>query len=413
MKQGALADYFQGVGTKLLRGTEVDPNVSRGHELQGVSDFRVFLGSPLEKTKIPVTYVWINDDMEEPISSALTGTWYNSRRDQIGRDPEYRLYYPVASEEIVYRARAGDRLFLCQTNDSTLVAIFCPCGSSTEQQLLWLFGLKQNQNFEIDQIDLRIERGRNLDIAARHVLELIDIEVETNEEQLLEKLLKKFSGIFPTTAKFSDFTRQLSKEADPIADPDAALINWMDLEERLFKTLERHIVGERIKLGFFSGGKPDVDDFVKFSLGVQNRRKSRAGWAFGNHVEAILQANNLEYCREATTEKRNGPDFLFPNQKAYHDQSQPSSALVMLAIKTSCKDRWRQVLAEADRIERKHLLTLEPGISSTQTDEMKRAKLQLVIPLSLHSSFHPAQLSEILSVSEFLNLVRSKSKKAA
>src|SRR5690349_7492853 len=54
MKQGALSDYFTGVGTKTLRGTEVDPSVSHGHELQGVDDFRAFLGTPSEKTRIPV-----------------------------------------------------------------------------------------------------------------------------------------------------------------------------------------------------------------------------------------------------------------------------------------------------------------------------------------------------------------------
>jgi hypothetical protein len=30
----------------------------------------------------------------------------------------------------------------------------------------------------------------------------------------------------------------------------------------------------------------------------------------------------------------------------------------MLGVKTTCSDRWRQVLAEADRIQLKHLLTL-------------------------------------------------------
>ena len=47
MKQGALADYFIGVGTKVLMGTEVDPKVSRGHELQGVSVNDHSIGTPV------------------------------------------------------------------------------------------------------------------------------------------------------------------------------------------------------------------------------------------------------------------------------------------------------------------------------------------------------------------------------
>lgn len=35
----------------------------------------------------------------------------------------------------------------------------------------------------------------------------------------------------------------------------------------------------------------------------------------------------------------------------------------MLGAKTTIKERWRQVLEEANRIERKHLITLEPAVS--------------------------------------------------
>ena len=49
----------------------------------------------------------------------------------------------------------------------------------------------------------------------------------------------------------------------------------------------------------------------------------------------------------------------------------------MLAVKSTCKDRWRQILAEADRLPVKHLLTLEPGISVAQTDEMTPAMWSL------------------------------------
>jgi EcoRII C terminal len=50
----------------------------------------------------------------------------------------------------------------------------------------------------------------------------------------------------------------------------------------------------------------------------------------------------------------------------------------MLDFKASCKDCWQQVLTEVDRIDVKHLLTLQPGVSTTQTDEMLEECLQLV-----------------------------------
>src|SRR4051812_30447897 len=113
MKRGYLSEYFIGVAAKTLAATEVDPNTSRGHEYQGVDAFREFLGSPETKKKIDVTYIRLEDD-ELPLRLELDGTWYNSRKNQPRREPEYRLYYPAAAEEVVRKARAGDTLFFCK-----------------------------------------------------------------------------------------------------------------------------------------------------------------------------------------------------------------------------------------------------------------------------------------------------------
>jgi EcoRII C terminal len=407
VKLGSLSDYFVGVGAKILRGTEVDPLVSNGHELQGISRFREFLGQNAKGDELPLTYVWLSDD-EPPVSLSLTATWYDSRKNQPHRSAEYRFYYPAEAESIVYKAKAGDTLVLCQPKDGPLLALFCAHGSTIEQQLLWLFGLSRAGDNSLVQQDLREEAGRPLDLVARYILELIGVEVISTEEEWLERLLAKFGGGFPGTRDFSEFARNAVTDVDGRANPDQALLSWMDFEERLFMTLEKHIVAKRLEQGFMANGKANVDDFVSFSLSVHNRRKSRAGWAFGNHVEQLLQLHGLKYKREATTEKRNGPDFLFPDEKSYHDPAWPVERLTMLGVKTSCKDRWRQVLAEADRIERKHLLTLEPGISETQTAEMITARLQLVIPRGLFQTFKEPQMAGLMDVGSFLKLVSDR-----
>lgn len=80
----------------------------------------------------------------------------------------------------------------------------------------------------------------------------------------------------------------------------------------------------------------------------------------------------------------------------------------MLGAKSTCKDRWRQVLAEADRIDRKHLLTLEAAISTYQTDEMQDKQLQLVVPASIHGTYTESQQRWLYSVNDFLREVRKK-----
>lgn len=80
----------------------------------------------------------------------------------------------------------------------------------------------------------------------------------------------------------------------------------------------------------------------------------------------------------------------------------------MLGVKSTCKDRWRQVLAEADRIEHKHLLTLEASISKHQTDEMRAKNLQLVLPRGLHETYMPEQQAWLMDISSFTTLVRER-----
>ena len=74
----------------------------------------------------------------------------------------------------------------------------------------------------------------------------------------------------------------------------------------------------------------------------------------------------------------------------------------MLAVKTTCKDRWRQALNEADRINVKHLLTLQPKISLNQTSEMGDSNLQLVVPSPIHPTYECSQIEWIWSLDNFL-----------
>ena len=95
----------------------------------------------------------------------------------------------------------------------------------------------------------------------------------------------------------------------------------------------------------------------------------------------------MMFSQQVETENKSKPDFIFPGISQYLDLSYPTELLTMLGVKTTCKDRWRQVLPKAAWIPKKHLLTLDPGISSNQTDEMKAHSLQLILPESIKSSY--------------------------
>jgi len=78
----------------------------------------------------------------------------------------------------------------------------------------------------------------------------------------------------------------------------------------------------------------------------------------------------------------------------------------MLAAKTTCRDRWRQVLNEAARIPVKHLLTLQEGVSEGQFREMTEAKVQLVVPEPLIEKFPRSIRPHIQTLESFIADVR-------
>lgn len=80
----------------------------------------------------------------------------------------------------------------------------------------------------------------------------------------------------------------------------------------------------------------------------------------------------------------------------------------MLGVKSTSKDRWRQILTEADCIPEKHLCTLEAGISARQTQEMQRQRLTLVLPEALHETYTDEQRPALLRLAEFIEFVRAK-----
>lgn len=275
-----------------------------------------------------------------------------------------------------------------------------------ENQLLWLFGFSDpSGSFTV--LEIKDEKNIELGFGAMYILDELGITIEEQDNQYLGVMLKEFGGGFPRTILFSAFARATIPEIRSLDGADYALVAWMEQEEMLFRMLERHLVAIRLREGFGKSGD-DVDEFISFSLSVQNRRKSRVGQALENHLEQVFKDHKIFYSRRAKTENRAEPDFLFPGINQYRDNGFPETKLSMLGVKSTCKDRWRQVLSEAARIREKHLLALEPGISENQTAEMQVNLLQLVIPAELHQTYRPTQQKWLWSVKDFLQLVRDR-----
>ncbi|MFN3606125.1 MAG: type II restriction endonuclease, partial [Cypionkella sp.] len=262
-----------------------------------------------DRRNIPADFLWL-DDTEDHVSEVGFLSWYDARRAHPSRT-EYRLYYP--SNAVTNRAKADDSLFIATKSDGSAIVIVTLAGSTLQSQLMWLFGLNVQADFGFTLANKAVTGRREIGYVEDTILAILGIEAIAPSDAVTDLILQ-FGNKFPATRVLSALARDTAK-VSPLDDPDGALLAYMAQEEALFRALEKIIVRQRLASGF----DEDVDDFLQFSLSVQNRRKSRAGHALGNHVEAILLANTIAHKREATTEKRNGPDFLFPNEAAYHD----------------------------------------------------------------------------------------------
>lgn len=187
--------------------------------------------------------------------------------------------------------------------------------------------------------------------------------------------------------------------------PDQRLLRRRECEFEIYRSVE-----EAVELPIITAGFTSVDAFIGRAQTILQRRKSRSGRSLELHArtifaeERLVEGTNFSHQPESETGK--SPDFLFPSQAAYKDPSFPASDLRMLAVKTTCKDRWRQILNEANRVPEKHLLTLQEGVSENQFREMVEAKVQLVVPKPLIEKFPKSVQPHIQTLESFIGDVR-------
>lgn len=401
----SISAIFEGAAAKYLTAVDADSVRSNQHEIGGLPrvGFKDYLGIPsaAEEFRYPCVMAYFSSDGEMELCHDVV-TWYDSRRNIASRSPEYRLYYKDNS--VTELIQPGDFFLVAKKRDNTLLLVFTPADSSVEYQLRHLFGLSDLA----DRFTAADMPERTLILPVKLLLEELGIQAidESSAESDLDMLLDRFPDELPRTSEFSALAREVS-DLDCVEDPDSALLGWMEREEALFRAYERHVVAERLREGFGADGD-DVDEFISFSLSVQNRRKSRVGHAFENHLCAIFTSNGLQFERGGSTrvtENSAKPDFLFPGFDAYHNSAFPTDRLFLLGAKTTCKDRWRQVLSEGDRLKKKYLVTLEAGISAAQTAEMQDKGLQLIVPGPVHTSYFESQRKWLFDLREFIGCV--------
>lgn len=314
-------------------------------------------------------------------------TWYGK-----GTRSEYRL---TQGFHFLHEENTGDLLILARVDDGVFRG--------------FLLSGEENMEAFFQELSLNpSDSGRAYAINNGEIqLPGIQSNIGDGFEGTMELALAEHLGPdspFPTAERLGALAREQCEcyfRMDQLS-LDEKLLKWIDMEYRIFRWLEVR------KYSRYLEGFSNLEDMIQLSLTILNRRKSRAGYGLELHLASLFHSCGLNFSSQAITEGKKKPDFIFPSQRDYMDPSFPENRLTFLGVKTTCKDRWRQILSEADRIATKHLFTLQQGISWGQLQEMKEAGVQPVIPRPYHRLFPEAARKDLMSLEEFVQFIQSR-----
>lgn len=311
-----------------------------------------------------------------------------------GTRNEYRITrfgrgFPYLNDENI------GSLFILVKNDEDNYEAFVLDSDEDMEIFLSYFGLSPSDTNRIIRVS-----GSQLTLSTEDIV-----------NRLFEEYISHLINDFPTTTEISREARsiyastkgkEISADRDIFKNPDRELLNWLSTEFNLFKAIEN----KRYE-AYINEPLGSVDSLIEVANTILNRRKSRAGASLENHLVEMFTLHELPFTHQPVTEGKKKPDFIFPGQE-YYFQDRYKEKLVFLAAKTTCKDRWRQILNEADRIEQKHLFTLQQGISENQLEEMYEKEVVLVVPEEYQSYYPPSYRDEILNLGEFITFTKEK-----
>jgi hypothetical protein len=127
---------------------------------------------------------------------------------------------------------------------------------------------------------------------------------------------------------------------------------------------------------------PEID---RYMLSAGQQRKARAGVSFEHHIEQMLSDGKVPFGKQVVIQARKRPDFILPSFK--HLRTPPTGAArgLILSVKTTLRERWKQVEREMHGSEL-FLGTVDENIAANAIEEMASMGINLVVPEVLKKS---------------------------
>lgn len=238
------------------------------------------------------------------------------------------------------------------------------------------------------------------------ILDFVEQVIQSWLAGTIEKFAHE-SASMPSTVQLAEMAQDafLKKHGidriDPfnLKNPGDALreisrsIEWDFFRE--YQRRERSVALVRIVLGD-EPVKIDVSDVIRklvdelpridaLMLSASQQRKSRAGYSYEHHIEAMLAGGKIPFEKQVIIEARKRPDFILPSLAFIDSGDKHASTGLILSAKTTLRERWKQV--EREKKNRNlFLTTVDENIAGNAIEDMASIGIHLVIPETLRKA---------------------------
>ncbi|MDF1607801.1 type II restriction endonuclease [Hoeflea sp. YIM 152468] len=124
---------------------------------------------------------------------------------------------------------------------------------------------------------------------------------------------------------------------------------------------------------------PEIDALM---LSASQQRKSRAGYSYEHHIEAMLTEGGIPFEKQVVIEAKKRPDFILPSLAYLKKPINAEASGLILSAKTTLRERWKQVERELTS-GALFLTTVDENIAGNSIEEMSSMNITLVVPEKL------------------------------
>lgn len=128
-----------------------------------------------------------------------------------------------------------------------------------------------------------------------------------------------------------------------------------------------------------------IAEIDRIMLSASQQRKSRAGYSFEHHIEAMLADGSIPFSKQVIMEAKKRPDFVLPSLPHLKSAATGPAAGLILSAKTTLRERWKQVQREMNESDL-FLATVDEAIAANAIEDMASMGIILVVPESLKTS---------------------------